>query len=177
MKYITYKEHIIGGLGHSFNVWISCLILSKILNYPFIFEKLPVWSNQNRNMNVVNSSDKYFWNNYLNLENLTTNIVDKSQLELMNYKYVPIAFKSWSGTDIKIIIDFIETNNKKYNDVIYYFDKNTRIYLFDLYNYDIINKTIFTSTILDELNNVYYLKNKKIDKTKGQINIYLRYGD
>ena len=54
---------------------------------------------------------------------------------------------------------------------------NTRIHLFDLFNYDIINKTTFTFNILNELNHVYYLKNSKIHKDKDLINIYLRYGD
>lgn len=85
MKYITYKENNIGGLGHSFCDWLSCFILSKILNYPFIFKKLPVLSNQNRNMNVNNSNDNYFWNDYLSLENLT-NVLDESRLDLTNYK-------------------------------------------------------------------------------------------
>lgn len=178
MKYITYKEFMIGGLGHSFNDWISCYILSKLLNYPFIFEKMPVWSNQDRNMDVSNSSDKYFWNDYLNLKDL--DIIDKSELDLSNYKQIPIVFKSWTGTDIEKIINFIKVNNDKYSNIIYYFNKNTRMYLIDLYYYDIKNKTSLTSLILKELNNAYYSKHEKIKKEQGEkkiINIYLRYGD
>lgn len=176
MKYITYIEHNIGGLGHSFCDYLSCYILSKILNYKFIFEKMPVFSNQNRSMDVNNSDDKFFWNNYLGLENLT-NVIDKSSLDLTNYKQIPIIFKSWHGTDFDKIKNLIEMNNAKYKNIIYYFDKNTRIYLFDLFYYDITNKTMFTSIILNELNNIYYIRNAKIDKQKSLINIYLRYGD
>ena len=177
MKYITYIEHNIGGLGHSFCDWLSCFILSQILNYPFIFDKLPVWSNLNRSMDVNNTSNKFFWNNYLNLENLSQNVIDKKNLNLSNYKQIPIIFNSWCGTDIDKIKSLIETNNNKHENIIYYFKSNTRIYLFDLFNYDIINKTTFTFNILNELNHVYYLKNSKIHKDKDLINIYLRYGD
>jgi hypothetical protein len=177
MKYITYKKNNIGGLGHSFCDWLSCFILSKIFNYPFIFEKLQVLSNQNRNMDVNNSNDKYFWNDYLNLENLSENIFDKSKLDLSNYEKIPIIFNSWYGTDINKIKNFIELNNNKYENIIYYFYSNTRIYIFDLFQYDIINKTSLTNNILNELKISYYSKNTKIKKEKGLINIYIRYGD
>jgi hypothetical protein len=98
-------------------------------------------------------------------------------LNLSNYEYIPIAFESWYGMDIEKIKNFIEINNCKYQNIIYYFKNNTRIYLIDLYNYDIINKTSYAITILHELNKSYYLKNSKIPKEKGIINIYLRYGD
>jgi hypothetical protein len=175
MIYITYKEHNIGGLGHSFCDWLSCYILSKILNYPFIFEKLPVWSNQNRNMDVNNSNNKYFWNDELNLDKL--DVIHNNNLDLNNYKKIPIRFKRWYSTDINKIKEFIKNTNKKYENIIYYFDKNSRIYLFDLYQYDTINKTLYTKNILNDLNKVYYLNHKKLNKEKKLINIYLRYGD
>lgn len=178
MIYITYKECNIGGLGHCLCDWVSCFILSKIFNYPFIFEKLPVWSDQNRLMDVNNSSDLYFWNNFLNLENLSENIINKSNLFLDNYyQNIPITFNSWHGTDINEIKKFIELNNSIYENIIYYFDKNTRLYLIDLFQYDFINKTLITVNILNELKISYYLKNNKINKLNKIINIYLRYGD
>ncbi len=177
MKYITYIEYNTGGLGHSFCDWISCFILSKIFNYPFIFEKLSVNSNQNRCMDVHNSNDKYFWNNFLNLENLSKGVIYKNDLDLSNFQKIEIVFKSWCGTDIDKIKNFITSNNDKYDNIIYYFHKNTRLYLLDLYQYDLINNTSLTVDILNELKISYYLKNNEINKKKQIINIYLRYGD
>lgn len=169
MIYITYKEHNIGGLGHSLCDWLSCYILSKILNYPFIFEKLPVWSNQNRSMDVNNSNNKYFWNDELNLDKLNTeklNVVDSNNLNLSDFKRIPIKIKSFEIVEINKFKTFIEINNKKYKNIIYYLDGNTRIYLRSLLEYDNINNTQIRTNIINDLNNVYYLKHKKLDKEK-----------
>lgn len=92
MKYITYLTKFennkildIGGLGHSLCDYLTPYIISKIdSSFLFLNNKLEV-SLQKRNMNVKNN-EKYFWNDYLNLNKLNNIIYDKNnkKYEKMN---------------------------------------------------------------------------------------------
>jgi len=181
MKYILFnrKKTDIGGLGHSLTDYLSSYIFSKIYNIPFIYEKFDVLINTKRYMDVQNTNDKYFWNEYLNFPQLEDNIVKINKDELKDYKYIPIDIgHKWRGFNINSLREFVETNNEKYENIVYYFVRNMRIYWFDLYYYELLNNNIkYSQEIYDELNRVFYLKHNRLEKDKKIINVYLRGGD
>lgn len=180
MKYILFnrKTTDIGGLGHSFTDYLSSYILSHMFNIPFIFVKFDVLINRSRYMDVENTSDKFYWNDYLNLNQLNSNIIHINHYNLKNFQYIPINIgKKWNGLDFNELKIFIEENNKKYENIIYYLTRNTRIYFTDFFYYEKIHNTNHSYTIYNELNRVFYLKHNKLIKNKKIINLYLRGGD
>lgn len=170
MKYITfiYNKHSIGGVGHCFTDYLTAVIISYI--YPdvkFIHKPLIV-SNQTRCM-LVNNKD-FNWNNYLNLELLGI----KENNENLDLQYNQIKLNK--GFDIININDF---ENNILPNKINYLIKNNRIYMFDLYNYELNNLVPKNTTkkLINNLKKNFYLKHKRINKTKKLFNIYLRRGD
>lgn len=178
MKYITYcaefnnkKNLAIGGMGHSFCDYITPYIISKI-NTSFIFlNKKLVAVDQNKyfhNMDIESKNDRYFWNNYLNLDKLYNNTLVK------NVKYKNIQHdKAFGNISLEQLGELNEANT------IYFFTKNNRIYLFDLYQYELLGliKKNITQDIINDLKNIFYQKHLKLNKEKYLINIYIRRGD
>lgn len=118
---------------------------------------------------LVNNKD-FNWNNYLNLELLGI----KENNENLDLQYNQI--KSNKGYDIININDF---ENNILPNKINYLIKNNRIYMFDLYNYELNNLVPKNTTkkLINNLKKNFYLKHKRINKTKKLFNIYLRRGD
>jgi hypothetical protein len=178
MKYITYlpeynnkKNLVIGGFGHSFCDYLVPYIISK-LDSSFIFlnnKLLTVDQNTySYNMDIESKNDNYFWNNYLNLDELSNNI------SLENIKYKELEHdKSFGNINLEQISQLHEDNT------IYFFSNNNRIYLFDLYQYELLGfvKKNITQNIINDLRNVFYEKHHKLNKEKYLINIYIRRGD
>jgi hypothetical protein len=175
MKYITYLTNFenkkildIGGLGHSLCDYLTPYIISKIdPSFLFLNNKLEV-SLQKRNMNVKNN-EKYFWNDYLNLNKLNNIIYDKTNEE---YKKINLT-KTYSNIEL----DSLQKMNN--DNTIYFFSNNNRLYLFDLYQYELlglVEKNI-TKNIINNLRNIFYEKHTKLIKNKYLINIYIRRGD
>lgn len=175
MKYITYLTNFenkkildIGGLGHSLCDYLTPYIISKIdPSFLFLNNKLEV-SLQKRNMNVKNNG-KYFWNDYLNLNKLNNIIYDKTNEE---YKKINLT-KTYSNIEL----DSLQKMNN--DNTIYFFSNNNRLYLFDLYQYELlglVEKNI-TKNIINNLRNIFYEKHTKLIKNKYLINIYIRRGD
>lgn len=180
MKYILFnrKTTDIGGLGHSFTDYLSSYILSIMFNMPFIFVKFDVLINRGRYMDVENTSNKFYWNDYLNINQLNYNVIHIDNNNLKNYNYIPIQIgKKWNGLDFEQLKKFILENNKKYENIIYYLTRNTRIYFTDFFYYETIHNTKYSYSIYNELNRIFYLKHNKLIKNKKIINLYLRGGD
>ena len=179
MQYITYMSRIngneilqVGGMGHSFCDYLTPFIISRI--YPeikFIHNKLET-TLQKRDMDIDNQNDIFYWNNFLNLDYFNNNI-DTSNKQLCDITYYE-NFKSIDFFNLKNIL-----KNNKNNNIIFYFRNNNRIYLFDLYYYELnglVRKNI-TKEIIDELRIAYYQKHKPIKNDKKIINTYIRRGD
>ena len=205
-KYIIYKTYDdnnnildIGGLGHSFTDYLTPLIISKIFeNIRFINTKLET-SLQQRDFDIINDNNKYYWNDFLNLNYFNKEIIYNDN----NIKYLEIT-NSYSNVDINLLKDIINEDiinediinediinediiNRDIIDediinediIIYCLKNNNRIYLFDLYNYELsgIIKKNTTKNIINELRNAYFLKHNLEKYDKKVINIYIRKGD
>jgi hypothetical protein len=168
MKYIEFipSKHDIGGLGHCFCDYLTSFIISEIYEDVIFIHNDLVVSNQTRNMLVKNNNNT-FWNNYLNLNNLSLH--KKTDLE---YNKINIT-KRYQSININ--------NLKKYiiNNKINYLTNCNRIYLFDLYHYESLNIVPKNTTIniINKIKNNFYIKHKKMIKNKKFFNIYTRKGD
>ena len=211
-KYIIYKTRDdnnniildVGGLGHSLTDYLTPLIISKIFNnITFIHSKLET-SLQTRNFDVINDSNIYFWNDFLNL-NYFDNKINLSN----NINYIQLE-NSYNNIDIYFLKNIIEENIieeniieqniieqniieqniieqniieqniiEEKNNIIYCLKNNNRIYLFDLYNYELngIIKKNTTQDIVNNLRNAYFLKHTHVKNEKKIINVYIRRGD
>lgn len=119
-------------------------------------------------MDIESKNDNYFWNNYLNLDCLSNNIL------LENIKYTELQHDKPFGN-----INLEQLNQLYEDNTIYFFSNNNRIYLFDLYQYELLGlvKKNITQNIINDLKNIFYQKHNKLNKEKYLINIYIRRGD
>lgn len=169
MKYITFfaKMHDIGGLGHSFTDYLTAFIISNIFDdVKFINQKLLV-TKQIRNMNVNNNN--FDWNSFLNLKLLG----NYEKINISKIHKISNQNKKYKSIDIKKIYNFLV--DEKINFLV----NNNRIYLFDLYYFELHNIVPKNTTynIVKKLKTNFYLKHNKKNKEKKIINIYLRRGD
>ena len=172
MAFIRYDSNFlqVGGLGHSFCDWVSTLIISKLLNIAFLHNKLQT-SIQKRDFDMDNNPDPYFWNNFLNLdffENpvVIPNTIIKYISPVNPFQSIPITILN--DLDISVL-------------EIYCLKNNNRIYLFDLYNYELqgIVRNGITKDIIDSLRKAFYLKHPScnLQSDKKIVNVYIRRGD
>lgn len=168
MKYITFipEKHTIGGLGHCFTDYLTAVIISEIYSDVKFIHKPIITKRTNHGM-LVNNKRCFNWNDYLNLHLLDNN-------DNLYLKYNQIESKKLFSN-----INIIDFKNNLLSDKINYLIKNNRIYIFDLYNYELNNLVPKNTTknLIMKLKNNFYLKHKKINNKKKIFNIYLRRGN
>lgn len=171
--YIKFTSINPGGVGHALIDYLTPYILGKILNLKFIHSPLIVGIQQ-RDMNLNINHNKLFWNDFLNLNLLTNNILPK------NYKTINITGEPYRGYSLKKFQNMINKKiNKSNNICISIFPNQPRLYLLDLYNMEfqgLVKKGI-TMSIINDLRNVFFKKHSHSKNNCFTINIYVRQGD
>lgn len=171
--YIKFTSVNPGGVGHALIDYLTPYILGKNLNLKFIHSPLIVGIQQ-RDMDLNVNQNELFWNDFLNLDLLSNNMLPK------NYKTINITGEQYKGYSLKKFENMInEKVNKSNNICISIFPIQPRLHLYDLYNMEfqgLVKKGI-TMSIINDLRNVFFKKHSHSKNNCFTINIYVRQGD